>query len=171
MSEVKENKIDFIPIVRAMVKLSSALADADTVMDGKYYKFRFKKVLEKWVDKTEKATKPFMGKFLENSEDALQAAYDRFLEFTKDLTVKDEDRTALILLYCKAKSALNDMEKLSFEEGGMITHILVKYTTELLKSIEGQYKDIFDVRDSEGKSIQAIIDGYDELGNTMFTKD
>lgn len=170
MSEEKENKIDFIPIVRAMVKLSSALTDADTVMEGRYYKFEFKKALNQWVDKTEKATKPFMGKFLENSQEALQSAYDRFLEFTKDLNVKDEDRTALILLYCKAKSSMNDMEKLTFDEGGMITHILTKYTDGLLKAIESQYKDIFDVRDSEGKSIQAIIDGYDELGNTMFIK-
>ena len=104
-------------------------------------------------------------------EDALQAAYDRFLELTEDLNIKDEDKTALILLYCKAKSSLNDMEKLTFEEGGMITHILVKYTTEMLKSIEGQYGDIFEIRDSDGKSIQAIIEGYDELGNTMFIKD
>lgn len=169
MSE--ENKIDFIPIVRAIVKLSSALSDADTVIEGKYYKFGLKKTLNQWVDKTEKATKPFMGKFLENSEDALQAAYNRFLELTEDLKIKDEDKTALILLYCKAKSSLNDMEKLTFEEGGMITHILVKYTTEMLKSIEGQYGDIFEIRDSDGKSIQAIIEGYDELGNTMFIKD
>tara|TARA_R110001592_G_scaffold298074_1_gene568630 strand:+ start:5308 stop:5817 length:510 start_codon:yes stop_codon:yes gene_type:complete len=167
----KENKIDFIPIVRAIVKLSSALSDADTVIEGKYYKFGLKKTLNQWVDKIEKATKPFMGKFLENSEDALQAAYDRFLELTEDLNIKDEDKTALILLYCKAKSSLNDMEKLTFEEGGMITHILVKYTTEMLKSIEGQYGDIFEIRDSDGKSIQAIIEGYDELGNAMFIKD
>mgnify|MGYP003639741494 CR=1 FL=1 len=167
----KENKIDFIPIVRAIVKLSSALSDADTVIEGKYYKFGLKKTLNQWVDKIEKATKPFMGKFLENSEEALQAAYDRFLELTEDLNIKDEDKTALILLYCKAKSSLNDMEKLTFEEGGMITHILVKYTTEMLKSIEGQYGDIFEIRDSDGKSIQAIIEGYDELGNAMFIKD
>lgn len=167
----KENKIDFIPIVRAIVKLSSALSDADTVIEGKYYKFGLKKTLNQWVDKIEKATKPFMGKFLENSEEALQAAYDRFLELTEDLNIKDEDKTALILLYCKAKSSLNDMEKLTFEEGGMITHILVKYTTEMLKSIEGQYGDIFEIRDSDGKSIQAIIEGYDDLGNAMFIKD
>lgn len=164
------SKIDFIPIVRAIVKLSSALVDADTVSEGKYCKFGLKKTLSSWIDKTEKATKPFLGKFQENSEEALQAAYDEFLRFTGDLVVKNEDRTALILLYCKAKSALNDMQKLTFDEGGMITHILIKYTTEMLKSIEGQYSDIFDIRDSEGKSIQAIIDGYDELGNTMFIK-
>jgi hypothetical protein len=169
--EVKEkSKVDYIPIVRAMIKLSSALSDADDVADGKYYKYKFKVELAKWIEKTEKATKPFMDNFNNNSEKALQEASDRFYEFSDDIVVGNPDRTSLVLLYCKCQSAMNDMQPMSFDEGGMIVHILIKYTDNMLTALKGQYGDIFDIRDSEDRSIQSVIDGYDDLGNKMFIK-
>lgn len=169
MSE--KNGIQYLPLIRAMVKLSLALADADTVSEGIYCKFKFKKQLLMWISKTERATKPFMGHFVETSKEALYEGYETFRAFADDIHVKNEDRTALILLYCKAKSALNDLESLGFEEGGMIAHILIKHTGNMLKCIESQYGDIFKVKDSDGNTIQCIIDGYDNLGKKMFVND
>jgi len=153
-----------------MVKLSSALNDADEVVDGKYFKFKFKKELNKWIEKTEKATSPFMNNFHRSSEEALQEASNRFESFSDEMSAGSEERTSLVVLYCKCQSAMNDMQPLSFDEGGMIVHILIKYTDNMLKALKAQYGDIFDIRDLEGRPIQYIIDGYDELGNTMFTK-
>ena len=171
MSETVENKVDYIPQVRAMVKLSSALTDADEVTSGKYFKYKFKGQLTTWISKIERATKPFMDNFHRNSEEALQGASNTFADFSDCFEMDGEDKMYLILLYCKCKSALNDMKPLSFEGGGMVVHIMIKHTKNMIECLEGQYGEILKVVDTEGKSIQVLIDGYDELGNTMFVKD
>lgn len=167
----EEHVANYMPIVRAMVKMSSALNEADDVTEGKYYKFDFKVKFREWIEVFELTSKPLMGEFMKDSESALQDAYTRFLEFTKDIMVKDKDRTDLILLYCKMKSAYNDLDEVPFEDGGMMTYVIKKQTLKVLKAIERQYSDIFNVRDSNNESIQTIINQYDELGKAMFVKD
>ena len=169
--EVKAERVaNFMPIVRGMIKMSSALNEADSVMDGKYYKFEFKRRFREWMEIFELSSKKLVSAFMKENDTALQDAYTQFLEFTKDIKVKDEERTDLILLYCKLKSAYNDLDEVALLDGGMMTAVIKLSTEKVLKAIEKQYGDIFNVRDVDGKSIQVIIDQYDELGKTMFVK-
>lgn len=163
-------EVDYMPIVRAIVKMSSMLNEADDVMDGKYFKFGFKNAFNKWIDVFEKSSKPLLGAFMNDSEEALQEAYTRFLDFTKDVKVKSKERTDLILLYCKLKSAYNDLEEVPFDSGGMMTIIIKKHTEKVLNAIEKQYADIFTVRDINKDTIHVIIASYDALGKSMFVK-
>jgi hypothetical protein len=175
MSELEdvtpEHVPNYMPIVRALIKMSSALNEADEVMEGKYYKFDFKVQFRRWVEVFEVSSKKLISEFMSENSDALQDAYVRFLEFTKDIKVKDEDRTSLILLYCKLKSSLNDLEEVPLMDGGIITLVIKIQTTKVINAIEKQYKGILEVLDSENNSIQVIIDQYDELGKTMFVKE
>jgi hypothetical protein len=172
LNEINEEYVvDYMPIVRGIVKMSAALNEADSVMDGKYFKFGFKVKFKEWIEVFEASSHKMMKAFMEDNSDALQDAYTRFLEFTKDITIKDEARTDLILLYCKLKSAFNDLDEVELHDGGLMTIVVKMKTFEVLKAIEKQYNDIFDIRDAEGKSIQVIIDQYDELGKAMFVND
>jgi hypothetical protein len=172
--EVNEIKAEYVsnymPIVRGMIKMSSALNEADAVMEGKYYKFKFKQRFREWMEIFEMSSKKLVSAFMEENDEALQEAYTRFLEFTKDVKVKDSDRTDLILLYCKLKSAFNDLDEVEFQDGGMMTYVIREQTLKVLTAIENQYRDIFNVRDVDGNSIQLIIDQYDELGKKMFVE-
>lgn len=156
----------YMPVVRGMIKMSSALNEADEVMHGKYYKFEFKRKFREWMEFFEIASEKFVTEFMMDNAEALQDAYTHFLEFTKDINVKDSERTDLILLYCKLKSAHNDLSE--SDEDGMMVYVVKSLTGKVLTAIEKQYADIFNVRDVDNKSIQVIIDQYDELGKTMF---
>ena len=169
LNEINEEYVvNYMPIVRGMLKMSSALNEADAVMDGKYFKFGFKLAFKEWVEVFEASSEKLMLAFMEDNSDAVQDAYTRFLEFTKDIKVKDEERTDLILLYCKLKSAFNDLDEVDLLDGGLMTLVVKKATFKVLRAIENQYRDIFNVRDVDNNSIQVIIDQYDELGKAMF---
>lgn len=167
MSTDKELAEKYMPIVRGIVKMSSSLNEADDVMHGRYYKFDFKRKFRDWLEVFEATSKNFVTEFMVDNADALQDAYVQFLNFTKDINIKDADRTGLILLYCKLKSAHNDLSEAG-TEGGMMIGIVKQLTADVLVSIEKQYADIFSIRDVDNNSIQVIIDQYDELGKTMF---
>jgi len=170
MKETEEIATDYLPIVRAMVKMSSALSVADDIVDGKYYKFNFKRKFREWMEIFEVTSEPLMKAFMEDGETALQEAYTRFLKLTERV-VKDSDRTNLILFYCKLKSAYKDLDEITFEDGGLYTFIIKKQTSKVLIAIEKQYGDIFTVKDEDGDGIDAIIGNYDHLGKSMFTKE
>ena len=165
-----EHAPNYMPIVRGMIKMSSALNEADEVMNSKYYKFNFKIQFRTWIEVFEESSKRLMEEFMAENGDALQDAYIRFLEFTKDIKIKDEERTNLVLLYCKLKSCLNDFEEVPIMDGGVVTLVIRIQTTKIIKAIEKQYKSILEVLDYDKNSIQTIIDEYDKLGKLMFVK-
>jgi hypothetical protein len=165
-----EDKKDFLPIVRSVIKMSSALSDSDVVADSKYMKFKFKVLFKKWNEVYEVISKPFMGQFMDCSEEALQEAYNGFIEYSSGINLGDESRTSLVLFYCKMKSAMNDIENFPFEDGGFMVFALKKHTGNMIEALEKQYGDIFNIKDVDGNSIDAIVKSYDELGKTMFTK-
>jgi len=50
-NDTKELRIDTICLLRAVMKISSALNDIDTIaLNKKYYKYKFKKLSSQWVD-------------------------------------------------------------------------------------------------------------------------
>lgn len=168
--ETVEKDVDYMPVVRAIVKMSSALNDADNVVDGKYFKFDFKVKFREWLEIFEVSSKPLIDAFLKDSETAFQEAYTTFVEAKKDVKIKNEEKTSLIILYCQLQSAFNDLDELSFEDGGLMTFLIKKQTFKVLEAIKKQYGDIFSIKDSQNKTINAIVEDYDSLGKTMFVK-
>lgn len=168
---MEKEKIDYLPMIRAMIKMSAALNYADSIETGKYFKFRFKKEMVKWVDMLEELSKPIVGDFAKDSEHAFQDSYQKLLEFKSDVIIKDRERTDLIMFYCKVRSSANDMKEVNFNNGGFYILSLKKQTEKVLKAIENQYADIFNIRDMDGDSIEVIIKDYDSLGKSMFVKE
>ena len=162
------NNPDFMPFIRAMVKLASALTNADDFESSKYFKFKVKKELNTWADVYSRMSNPLLGEFVKDSENAFQASYDQFLNLHNHVMISSKDRTNMIIMYCKMKSAMNDMDEVEYDSGAFIIMPIKIQTDAVIKAIEKQYGDILELKDSDGESIEAITKDYDTLGKTMF---
>jgi hypothetical protein len=159
---------DYLPIVRAMMKMSSALNDYDDLEQTKYHKFKLKRSLKEWASSFDILSSKMIKTFVDESEGAFHDAYEQFNHFKGDLKIKNNEITCLIILYCKLKSSVNDLEEVPFHVGAYLKVLLEQSANRVLTDIEKQYAEILKIKDSDGQGIDAIIKDYDDLGKTMF---
>lgn len=162
-------KEDYLPIVRAVLKMSSALNEYDELENTKYHRFRLKGSLKKWSDTFTALSEDMVEAFVSESEGAYLDAYEQFNHFKDDLSIKNKDVTCLIILYCKLKSSINDLNNAPLGVGGILGLALHKTAYKVVEDIEKQYSQILRITDSEGQTIEVITNDYDELGEAMFT--
>jgi hypothetical protein len=162
-----EERVDYLPAVRAIVKMSSSLNEADLVEMGKYFKFRFKKLFKEWMTLYETASKPLMDEFMKDNEKALQDAYVAFDDYSGTIRLKDDEKTDLVVFYCKIRSSLNDLSEFNMGRS-FIVYVLNRRAWKMIEELEKQYGFIHGIRDADGDSIQTIISEYDRLGKAMF---
>jgi hypothetical protein len=165
---MSEKSVDMLPAVRAMVKMTSALNEFDLVEESKYNKFMMKKVMKSWYKYHDSVSTPMMKYFMSDHEGALQSSFNIFDEYSSETFIGDEDKTALVLLYSKLKSAVNDLQEMDFHSKGLMLFAMQKETEKLVTQIEKQYNAILTRVDSEGNDLSVIVDGLDSLGKSMF---
>jgi hypothetical protein len=171
MSEEKQIKLDTIHLLRAVMKVSSALNDLDEVVyRKKYYKFRFKQYAAKWAVLMEMHTKELMKSLLEEDHALLQEIYNSIEDGSTGINA-GEDKTSLILFYAKLKSAINDINKMDEHKGTFYPVFIDLHTKVVIEHMEKQYGDIINMKDVDDKGVEEIIKFFDSLGETIMTYD
>jgi hypothetical protein len=167
----KEVKPDTVELLRAVMKVSSALNDLDEIVyRKKYYKFRFKQYAAKWSVFMEMHTKELMKSLLEEDHSLLQEIYNSIEESSMGITA-GEYKTSLILFYAKIKSAINDINKMTDNRNTFYPMFIETHTQVVVDHLEKQYNDIFKMKDVDGKGVEYIVDFFDNLGETIMKFD
>ena len=171
MAEEKQIKLDTIHLLRAVMKVSSALNDLDEVVyRKKYYKFRFKQYAAKWAVLMELHTKELMKSLLEEDHALLQEIYNSIEDGSTGINA-GEDKTSLILFYAKLKSAINDIAQMDEHKGTFYPVFIDLHTKVVIEHIEKQYDSIINMKDVEDKGVEHIIEFFDNLGKSIMTYD
>jgi hypothetical protein len=108
MSEEKELQIETVNLLRAVMKLSSALNNLDALSTpkNKYLKYNFKRKSKDWSTVIEKQTAALMVELFKEDEKLLMEIYDAFDKCDTVCISDDEDRHNLVIFYTKLKSAM-----------------------------------------------------------------
>lgn len=171
MTENKEVKPDTVELLRAVMKVSSALNDLDEIAyRKKYYKFRFKQYAAKWSVFMEMHTKELMKSLLEEDHSLLQEIYNSIEESSMGINA-GVDKTSLILFYAKVKSAINDIDKMTDNKNSFYPVFIKTHTEVVIDHLEKQYNDIFNMKDVDGKGVDEVIEFFDKLGETIMRFD
>ena len=166
-----QTKPDTVELLRAVMKVSSALNDLDEIAyRKKYYKFRFKQYAAKWAVFMEMHTKELMKSLLEEDHTLLQEIYNSIEESSMGITA-GEHKTSLILFYAKVKSAINDIHKMTENRNTFYPMFIETHTQVVIDHLEKQYGEIFKMKDVDGKGVDEIIQFFDNLGETIMRFD
>lgn len=169
MEDVNENAVK---VVRAVMKLSSALNNSDVLLQEKtYVKFKLKKHVILWAEKFPKITAPLMSALYEESSvllDEIYAAVDGL-----DLSVSSNDRhkNSLLLLYAKIKSAMADIESIDSFRLNIYFLAIHHYSKNVVDEIDKMYPFVRNMKDKDGTSMDELISFYNEMGEKiMYSK-
>lgn len=172
MEENKEINPDTLNILRCVMKISSAFNDLDDIVfHKKYHKFNFKKEVDVWSSLMYMHTNELMKSLVEENETLLIEVYSIIDESTSKVQLKTPEMTSLVVFYCKIKSAIDDIEKMKTERNSFYPKFIELSTRKVIKEIEKQYSCILDFKDYEGKSIDHIIDFFNNLGGKIMNYD
>lgn len=107
-------KIDFntLRLVRALVKLSSAVTDIDELKEHGKFKHQVKKDLNAWQEWVENYTKDSMMKLTKADDDMLLSLITMYDDFDERFFVQDPYVTRMLLFLAKVNSALRDIEQM-----------------------------------------------------------
>jgi len=109
----KELDKDTVRLLRAVMKISSALNDYDTIVyEKRYFKYNFKRVSTTWAKATVIHTAFLMKELAKEDEKLLAEVYTSLDEASRGITAGDDSRTALILMYAKLFSAMEDIDSM-----------------------------------------------------------
>ena len=107
-------KIDFntLRLVRALVKLASAVTDIDELSVHDKFKHQVKKDLNAWQEWIEKYTEDSMVKLTKADDSMLLDLITMYDDFDKRFFVQDAYVTRMLLLLAKVNSAIRDIEQM-----------------------------------------------------------
>jgi hypothetical protein len=173
MSEDKHSKIETVNLLRAIMKISSALNNLDNLSTpkNKYLKYNFKRKARDWSIVIEKQTAELMVELFKEDETLLMEIYDAFDRCDTVIVSDDDDRQNLVIFYVKLKSAMWDINQMKEFRHTIYPYVISFFTNQLLEQIEKQYADIPSLQDSEGKHINQVITYYNEVGEKIMQYD
>lgn len=156
-----------IGLVRALVKLSSALYDIDDIKEDKRYKHYIKKSLNIWQDWSEEYIKKPLSAFSAADPDTLLILIQLFDDINKHIFVIDEFTTKINLTLAKLESALCDLEKLDLEDPDYKLYVdTLKNTIKELLS-QNYFNKYISYIDLEGNNYQSIITILNDIGDKL----
>lgn len=164
----KELRVDTICLLRAVMKISSALNDIDTIaLNKKYYKYKFKKLSSQWVDLIMTHTSELMKSLADDDSDMLMDIYKSMEESCSKIHIENDDKTAIILFYIKLKSSLWDIDQMKTMRNTFYPTFLHQISGEVIDQLNKQYKDILLMTDDDGKGVDYLIDYYNDFGQKI----
>jgi hypothetical protein len=161
-------QVDTVSLLRAVMKISSALNNLDNLSESKYNKFKFKVESLKWDGIMAFQLSTIMKSMVEENDKLMVDVLTKINE-TDDNIKYDyySDKKNLILFYSKVKSALNDISDIKeLNKVSYYPSIIVYATIPLLKIIEKQHNFILS-KDKLGIEIKDIVDFYDKEGKSI----
>lgn len=167
MSEEKKDfSIDVVRLLRAVMKISSALNNLDELSHGKkYVKFQLKKDIEEWYEVVQGTTSTLMKSLVVENEGLFIDIYNSLDELDQRVQMKNEQKRELIIFYVKLKSSMNDLNKI--ETHSWMDAIIRHYTSVVVDRIENMYRAIIGVTDVNGVSVSDFVSFYDETGDKI----
>jgi hypothetical protein len=149
-------KVDFntLLLVRALVKLTSAVTDIDELREHDRFKYQVKKDLNAWQMWVEEYTKDAMIKLTKADDTMLLDLIDMYDDFDKRFLMQDEYIAKMLLFLAKVNSALRDIEQMKTPYPEYVG-ILRQRISEIL------YKDYISIH------IKNHSDGFIELLDVM----
>jgi hypothetical protein len=172
VEEKKELNLDTVHLLRGVMKISSALNDLDEIMSQeKYYKFRFKQEASKWSKYMEIHTAQLMNSLVEEDSKLLMEIYNSIEESTSKVQMDTPEKTSLIIFFAKISSSLWDIEQMKENRNAFYPRFIEVHTKKVITEIKNQYNSILQVIDSEGKSIDFIVDFFNNFGEKIMRYD
>lgn len=164
--ENREFSADVVSLLRAVMKISSALNNLDILQhDKKYIKFELKRVVNDWHISVIGTTDQLMKSLVAENDVLFMEIYNSLDELDARVQMKNYKKKELIIFYVKLKSAMNDLNKI--QKVTWMDHIIRHYTRSVVEEIESMYKPIINVQDSDGTSVLDFVKFYDETGDRI----
>lgn len=158
--ETKELNQDTVHLLRALIKCSSAISNADDIIDSSVYKGNLKHLLPGWLIKYENHTKETMAMLTHSDHELLPVMIKHIEDLNDDVFIYNEERTNLFLFLVKIKSALIDLENIGISTVRDNTFMQPLYVMleRMISCIEGQYHYLKKI-DVEGRNAYELTIG------------
>jgi hypothetical protein len=153
-----------IILVRALVKLSSAVYDIDELQESKAYKNQIKYDLNNFQNWITNYIKEPITSLTKADGDLLVELIDIFNDYDDTVFIKNEFTTKINLLLAKCYSALNDLKYLDKIHSKYIIELASKLNTLTEKKYFNHYIDYID---PNGKTFKDIIKMMDNEGSSI----
>jgi hypothetical protein len=136
--DLTKGQNDYVNLLRAVMILSSALSNLDSVVhDKKYIKFNLKNTVTDWQNVVNITTPDIMKAITEEDEKLVIDIIMNLDGFDESIECKKEEKKNLMLFYIKVESALNHL--MLIENINVISEALKYYSKEVSKGIKSQY--------------------------------
>lgn len=157
-----------VELLRAVMKLSVAMNDLDTIeFEKKYFKYQFKVKAKKWTLALQVFTEKLMKSLVEIDSNLLYNVYNAFEDNGIRISDKKQERIHLVMFYVKIKSAFADLEEIENRLIVFPAEILYKFTKDLITEMEKQFFFLKNLEDETGKNIKDLIKHYNEAGRKI----
>lgn len=151
-------------LLRALVKLSSAIYDMDELRESDKLRFSFKKDLPAFQDWIENYIKGPVNNLTKADDVMLMDFINMFNSYEETVFIKDEFQTRVNLLLAKCHSVMYDLSQLDSVHSSYVIELSAKINTLLNK---GYLKPYIDYVDPEGKSFQDIVSMMNKDGDLI----
>ena len=153
-----------IILVRALVKLSSAIYDIDCMIPSPKHKFQLKKDLTEFQIWLEDYIKGPISNLNNADEELLLDLINLFEEYEQTVFIKTEYFTRVNLFLAKCSSALEDLKDLDHTHSTYVYELITKLQVVLNKNY---FKHYIDYLDESGKGFNTIVDFMNQKGKTI----
>jgi hypothetical protein len=139
--DLTKGQNDYVNLLRAVMILSSALSNLDSVVhDKKYIKFNLKNAVTDWQNVVNITTPDIMKAITEEDENLVVDIIRNLDDFDDSIQCKKEEKKNLILFYVKLEASISYL-KLVYDIN-VISEALKYYSCEVSKIIRSQYGPI-----------------------------
>lgn len=157
-----------VELLRAVMKLSVAMNDLDTIeFQKKYFKYKFKVKAKEWMHVFNMFTGRLMNSLVEIDSSLLENVYHAFEDNGIFISDKNQERVSLVMFYVKLKSAMLDLDEIEDKHIIFPSVILHKFTGDLIIQMDKQFPQLKDLQDEGGQSINYLIEHYNEAGRKI----
>lgn len=158
----KENNT--IILVRALVKLSSALYDVDDMRQSSKHKFQLRKDVDNFQEWLEEFIKEPVKNLGKADGDLLLSLIDIFNGYDETVYVRNDYFTNVNLFLAKLKSSLNDLKQLDSLHSTYVIE-LTDALNEMLS--KGYFKQYITYVADDGMTFNHLVNFMDNKGNTI----
>lgn len=153
-----------IILVRALVKLSSAIYDIDCMIPSPKHKFQLKKDLSQFQVWLEEYIKGPISNLNNADEELLLDLINLFEEYEQTVFIKTEYFTRVNLFLAKCSSALEDLKELDHTHSTYVYELIDKLNVILNKKY---FKHYIDYSDENGEGFNKIVNFMNTKGKTI----
>ena len=153
-----------IVLVRALVKLSSAIYDIDCMIPSPKHKFQLKVDLAEFQIWLEEYIKGPVSNLNNADEELLLDLINLFEEYEQTIFIKTEYFTRVNLFLAKCNSALEDLKELDHTHSTYVYDLIDKLNIIINKNY---FKHYIDYSDENGNGFHKIINFMNLKGKTI----